>query len=84
MHLVLYKNAASMPVFILAMEEARKKSKQAELPILDIKLVMYATTSMLQSGDYKKKTDKWEGCDAYKKTWTKWCGAHVGGSKTQK
>jgi hypothetical protein len=56
--LLLYKNAASMPDFILAMEEAQKKAKQAELPILDIELAMYAATSILQSGDYKKETDE--------------------------
>ncbi len=36
--LLLYKNAASMPDFILTMEEAQKKAKRAELPILDIEL----------------------------------------------
>jgi hypothetical protein len=38
--LLLYKNAASMPDFILAIEEAQKKEKCAELPILIIKLAM--------------------------------------------
>ena len=53
--MLLYKNAASMPDFILAMEEAQKKAKRAELPILGIELAMYTATSMLQLGDYKKK-----------------------------
>jgi hypothetical protein len=47
-----------MPDFILAMEEVQKKAKHAELPILDIELAMYAATSIFQSGDYKKETDK--------------------------
>jgi hypothetical protein len=68
--LLLYRNAASMPDFILAMEEAQKKAKRAELPILDIKLAMYAATSVLQSGNYKKVTDEWEGCNAAMKTWS--------------
>ncbi len=55
--LLLYKNAASMPDFILAMEELQKKAKHAELPILDIELAMYAATSVLQLG-YKKETNK--------------------------
>ncbi len=59
--LLLYKNAVSMPDFILAMEEVQKKAKLAELPILDIELAMYTTTSILQSGDNKKETNKWEG-----------------------
>jgi hypothetical protein len=46
--LLLNKIAASVPDFILAMKEAQKKPKRAELPILDIKLAMYAATSMLQ------------------------------------
>jgi len=75
--LLLYKNAASMPDFILTMEEAQKKAKRAELPILDIELAMYVATSVLQSGDYKKDTDEWEGCNASKKTWTEWKQAYL-------
>ncbi len=45
--LLFYKNAASMPEFILAMKEAQKKAKRAELPILGIELAMYAATSVL-------------------------------------
>jgi hypothetical protein len=75
--LLLYKNAASMPDFILAMEEAQKKTKRAKLPILDIDLAMYAATSVLQSGDYKKETDEWEGRNANKKMWTKWKQAYL-------
>jgi hypothetical protein len=75
--LLLYKKAASIPDFILTMEEAQKKAKRAKLPILDIELAMYATTSMLQSGDYKKETNKWEGRNANKKTWTKWKQAYL-------
>jgi hypothetical protein len=66
-----------MPDFILAMEEAQKKAKHAEVPILDIKLTIYAATSVLQSGDYKNEMDKWEGRDASKKTWTKWKQAYL-------
>ena len=37
------------------MEEAQKKAKRAKLPVLDIDPAMYATTSVLQSGDYTKE-----------------------------
>jgi hypothetical protein len=66
--LLLYKNSASMPDFILVMEEVLKKAKRTELPILDIKLVIYAATFLLQSGDYKKETNKCEGQNAAMKT----------------
>jgi thymidylate kinase len=72
--LLLYKNAASMPDFILAMEEAQKKAKHTELPILDIEVAMYA---VLQSGDYKKDSNKLEGHNASKKTWTEWKQAYL-------
>jgi hypothetical protein len=62
--LLLYKNAARMPGFILAMEEAQNIAMRTELPILNIKLVMYAATSILQLGNYKKEMDKWEGHNA--------------------
>jgi hypothetical protein len=75
--LLLYKNVASMPDFILTMEEAQKKAKRAELTILDIELAMYATTSVLQSGANKKETDEWEGRNANKKTWTEWKQAYL-------
>ncbi len=55
--LLLYKKAASMPDFILAMDKAQKKAKCTELPILDIELAMYNATSILQLGDYKKETN---------------------------
>ncbi len=32
---------------------------------------------MLQSGDYKKETDEWEGRNASKKTWTEWKQAYL-------
>jgi hypothetical protein len=38
---------------------------------------MYAATSVLQSGDYKKETNEWEGRNANKKTWTKWKQAYL-------
>ncbi len=38
---------------------------------------MYATTSILQSDNYKKETDKWEGCSAAMKTWAKWKHAYL-------
>jgi hypothetical protein len=38
---------------------------------------MYATTSMLQSGNYKKETAKWEGRNAVMKSWTKWKQAYL-------
>jgi hypothetical protein len=75
--LLLYKNAVRMPEFILAMEEVQKKAKRAELPILDIELAMYTATSLLQLGDYKKKTDKCEGRNAGIKTWSKWKQAYL-------
>jgi hypothetical protein len=75
--LLLYKNAASMPDFFLAMEEAQKKVKCAELPILDIKLALYTATSILQLGNYKKETNKWEGRNAAMKTWSKWKQAYL-------
>jgi hypothetical protein len=75
--LLLYKNATSMPDFILAMKEAQKKAMHAELPILDIELAIYAATSILQSGNYKKEMDKWEGCSAVMKTWLEWKQAYL-------
>ncbi len=75
--LLLYNTTASIPDFILAMEEAQKKAKRAELLILDIELAMYATTFIRQSGDYKRETDKWEGPNAAMKTWSKWKYAYL-------
>jgi hypothetical protein len=66
-----------MPDFILAMEEAQKKTKQAELPIFDIELAMYAATSVLQSSNSKKETDKWKGQNAAMKTWFEWKQAYL-------
>jgi hypothetical protein len=75
--LLLYKNAVGMPDFILAMAEAQKKTKQAELPILNMELAMYTATFVFQSGDYKNETDKWEGRSAVIKTWAEWKQAYL-------
>jgi hypothetical protein len=66
-----------MPDLILTMEEAQKKGKCTELPILNSKLAMYAATSIFQSGNYKKETDKWDGRNAAMKPWTKWKQAYL-------
>jgi hypothetical protein len=55
---------------ILAMEEVQKKAKRTEFPILNIKLAMYAATSALQLGNYKKETNEWVGQNATMKTWS--------------
>ena len=44
---------------------------------MDIELAMYAATSVLQSGDYKKETYTWEGRNANKKTWIEWKQAYL-------
>jgi hypothetical protein len=38
---------------------------------------MYAATSVRQLGNYKKKTDKWEGRNAAMKTWSEWKQAYL-------
>jgi hypothetical protein len=75
--LLLYKYDASMPDVILTMKEAQKKAKHKELPILNIELAMYATTSVLQPSNYRKETDEWEEYNAAMKTWSKWKQAYL-------
>jgi hypothetical protein len=53
--LLHYKNAACMPDFILAMEEAQKKAKRAELPIHYIKLAMYAASPFSNRATTRRK-----------------------------
>ena len=53
-----YENAASMPDYILLMEDTMKKAKQEGLPIDDKELVAMASVSLLQSGHFRTKTDK--------------------------
>jgi hypothetical protein len=38
---------------------------------------MYTATTILQSGNYKKETNEWEGCNAVMKTWSKWKQANL-------
>jgi hypothetical protein len=37
---------------------------------------MYPATSVLQSGNYKKEFNKWEGRNTAMKTWSKWKQAY--------
>jgi hypothetical protein len=67
-----YENAASMPDYILIMEEAIQKAKQAGLPIDDKELVAMALVSLLQSGHFRTETDNWEGRVASNCSWSDW------------
>ena len=47
-----YKNAASMPNYILIMDDAMKKAKWAGFPVGNKELVTMALVSLLQSGHF--------------------------------
>jgi hypothetical protein len=73
--------ADGIPQYIVMLEDAQKKAKQAGMPIADIKLVMMALAAVLAAQHFPRKVDDWEGLLSSSRTWAAWktafCLAHL-------
>jgi hypothetical protein len=67
-----YAQADGIPQYIIMLEEAQKKAKQAGMPIADIELVMMALAAVLAAMHFPHKVDDWEGLPALGRTWSAW------------
>ena len=76
-----YAQADGIPQYIIMLEEAQKKAKQADMPIIDIKLVMMAKAAVLVAMHHPRKVNNWEGLPTLGRTWAAWktsfCSAHL-------
>ena len=76
-----YVQADGIPHFIIMMEDAQKKVKQADMPIADVKLVMMASAMVLAAQHFPRKVDDWKVLLAIDRTWRAWkvvfCLAHL-------
>jgi hypothetical protein len=67
-----YIQADDIPQFIVMMEDAQKKAKQAGMPIADVELVMMALAAVLTAQHFLQEVDNWEGLSAINCTWRTW------------
>jgi hypothetical protein len=67
-----YVQADGIPQFIVMMENAQKKAKQAGMPITDVKFVMIALAAVLEAQHFPREVDNWEGLLAGSCTWQAW------------
>ncbi len=67
-----YAQADGIPQYIIMLEEAQKKAKQAGMPIADIKPVMMALAAVLAAMHFPREVDDWEGLPAHGCTWAAW------------
>jgi hypothetical protein len=67
-----YVQADGIPQFIVMMEDAQKKAKQAGMPIADVDLVMMALAAVLAAQHFPREVDDWEGLPAVNRTWRAW------------
>jgi len=67
-----YVQADGIPQFIVMMEDAQKKAKQAGMPIADVELVMMASAAVLAAHHFPREVDDWEGLPAVNRTWRAW------------
>jgi hypothetical protein len=67
-----YVQADGIPQFIVMMEDAQKKAKQAGMPIADVELVMMALAAVLAAQHSPQEVDHWEGLPAGSCTWQAW------------
>ncbi len=59
-----YVQADGIPQFIIMMEDAQKKVKQAGMPVADVELVMMASAAILAAQQFLQEVDDWEGLPA--------------------
>jgi hypothetical protein len=67
-----YVQADGIPQFILMMEDAQIKAKQAGMPIANVELVMMALVAILAAQHFPREVDNWEGLPAASCTWQAW------------
>jgi hypothetical protein len=67
-----YMQAEGIPSYIVMMEDAQKKAKQAGMPIADVKLVMMASAAVLAAQHFPREVTDWEGCPAIDRIWRAW------------
>ena len=61
-----------IPQFIVMMEDAQKKAKQANMPIADVELVMMTSATVLAAQHFPREVDDSEGLTAIDRTWRAW------------
>jgi hypothetical protein len=76
-----YMQADGIPQFILMMEDAQKKAKQAGMPIANVELVMMASAAVLAAQHFPCEVDNWEGlpfASCMRQAWkVAFCLAHL-------
>jgi hypothetical protein len=60
------------PQFIVMMEDAQKKARQASMPIADVKLVRMALVAVLAAQHFPHEVEDWEGLPTKSRTWQAW------------
>jgi hypothetical protein len=56
-----YVQADGIPQYIIMLEDAQKKAKQAGMPIADIKLAMIALAAVLTAQHFPREVNDWDG-----------------------
>jgi hypothetical protein len=67
-----YMQADGIPQFIVMMEDAQKKAKQAGMPIANVEVVMMALAAVLAAQRFPREVNNWEGLPAGSRTWKAW------------
>jgi hypothetical protein len=67
-----YIQVDGIPLFIVMMEDAQKKAKQAGMPIANVELVMMALAAILAAQHFLQEVDDWEGLPAINHMWRAW------------
>jgi hypothetical protein len=67
-----YVQADGIPQFIVMMEDAQKKAKQADMPVANVELVVMALAAIFTAQRFLQEVDDWEGLPAIDCTWRAW------------
>jgi hypothetical protein len=60
--------ADGIPQYIIVLEDAQKKAKQAGMPIANIKLIMMALAAVLAAQHFPREVNNWEGLPSSSRT----------------
>jgi hypothetical protein len=67
-----YVQVDGIPQYIIMLEDAQKKAKQAGMPIADIKLAMMALAAVLAAQHFPREVNDWDGLPSSSRTWVAW------------
>ncbi len=76
-----YEGTLDILKYIFLLEDAQHKAARARLPVTNQTLTVLASTTLLATDTFPRKTELWEELDPANKTWAAWKTAYLAAHK---